>query len=482
MSVVYKNLEDLLKAGFDFESKFVKKAQDFDAINKATAPLALKMIENLERELEGVYPETLKDLFTVVNSFARNKQKTSSDEFYAVFAEPGKAPSEVVNPSNYIIYGNYLVHKDIKNYLETLLTRARTEKNKYAELLLKKLVDEANSELKLDVSKDAILFDSLPETLNFLEQSNTMGNKSLLEKDLASIQSFKDYLAKNSFKFTGAPKVVTDNETVRLGMIVMWLDMRANRTENQAYKTATQKLFDALRDLQVPDASGSAQKLVDVLRQFQLPSQSLQQSSQQSQLQGQAPNASGNAQISEKPGDAVLAFYKDALKQNPIGKNELDLNVIKRFIQITQDQLDNSEFSSEFSARLAKDLNLPNIATDVKSQQTINEIRSQVSENISRALKEVNELLQFVNPVINETDFKGQDLVEHFIYYSLNNPNSVERVKNASQACGKLMALLPMIIQIETALIRSASFIQEQRDTSNKWMQLISQVKKFTRL
>lgn len=165
MSFVYGIKKQLLEIGIEFENKFHKKAQ--------TAPVpvqlksvALKLLSNLENSLEDIFTKDLKDLRSFINYCLDKKVERDGKRIVyrhqneginaIVGAEFNALPNEV--KAEYAPYPpgeeSYMVHKTgLTRMIRELQQEATTSNNKVAEVMLGKLIEEANRDLNLGIKK-----------------------------------------------------------------------------------------------------------------------------------------------------------------------------------------------------------------------------------------------------------------------------------------------------------------------------------------
>lgn len=168
MSFVYDIKKQLLEIGAEFEQKFVKKAQNAPGTPDPAHmnAIALKMLDNLQNSLEDVFTKDLKDLRSLVNYCLDKKIEREGRRLVLRFQESGfgsevgaefagldddvkaeYAPYPSNNPA-------YMVHKaGMVRMIQELQSEATATKNKIAEVMLGKLVDEANRDLNLGMKK-----------------------------------------------------------------------------------------------------------------------------------------------------------------------------------------------------------------------------------------------------------------------------------------------------------------------------------------
>lgn len=235
MSFIYddkKLIEELIKSAQDFESKFVKKSQVTAPVSQQSKAdyfnLAKKLVSNLEASLtpspndvstlsDNPQPLTVNNANSLGNflNFVADNQIVVGGKRVAYKKGDASKPqgneylpingdmSSVVDMGDQGDNAEFYVSKDlISKYLLSLQDLAQKNKNDILKIMVGKLIENVNGQLKTNIVKDTntavnpdTTLTSFPEVLD--PTSNADGPKMLMFKDIQSPEALKSWVNSN---------------------------------------------------------------------------------------------------------------------------------------------------------------------------------------------------------------------------------------------------------------------------------------------
>lgn len=469
MSFIYDISKALQEIGEAHESKFTKKAQaapaplPTDAGADARA-LALKLVQNLRHQLSpqaakdsNLYAKDMKSLRAFLDYAYEQKLGDVTGALLVMAGDTtgtnatlGKgADFATLTPEekkSYVQFTDgqvvYQVHKDgFVSYLKGLQQRAGTENNKIAEVMLGKIIDEANQKLKLGVDKNEQVLDLLPQLIQLDKTDTTRGTAPLKNTDLKDQPTVLKMLEANKLQHNtdGKSNAFDANMVCKF---LEWLLRRAQALGNKAYVDAVTAVYSTCS---VPHNVPGGQS-------------NQQPQGGQAGQQGQAGQG-GMAEV-----------VRRSLGGDPLDGNVLDLNKIYRFFTKTKESLTSD--SATFNQMMLTELGLDSVKDPVFQQKQAN-LENRINAGI--------EFLQYVMTLVNTTRIfpdnlkptAGNDL-RTFIS-AVMKPNMVSAA-HAEKCLEALMKLVNMVYEVEEELIRYPSWLHQQNQHKMGWLGLLQSV------